>query len=402
MSLIAGATLQNQKYVIQKLLHQSDFGVTYQARHAYLEQDVVLQTLNLALRHRSDFQQIRQQFLNKVRSIAQETHSVRVLDCFEEGELPFVVFELAPGQAPPQLMDWFPLMPHTVNPFATVAHTVAHGEGPQNSAPVPSHGGPSHGGSSRVENVLATAETIPPAPGFATSSELKEPAPSVTGKTTVKTAVAHSPMQSTPPRSRSKGWMPIALVSLSMFGGLLGAGFGLSLRLANTSANQASGEITPKLPSYLFSREQPFPAEADWPVSETPQFFTTDPTPIEEPVYRINSGAEDFSSPNFPVLPEAPLPSPSFPAVDPSAIQTMPPPLDQPGLTPPPVVTERPNRLPAAPSIPTPAAPSIPAEPAPPALPEIPEPAAPDLPVPNAAPLSPSLPAVNSPGQPIN
>ncbi len=277
-------------------------------------------------------------------------------------------------------------MPHTVNPLATVAQAA--------SSPNPAPAG-------FAEASAATAETVPPAPALTIPSELQNPEP----KTAIRTAVVSSPIYSAPARPRSKGWMPIALVSLSMLGGLLGAGFGLSLRLASTSA-QTSGETLPRFAPHLFSREQSFPAETDWPISETPQFFTTDPTPVEEPVYRTNSSAAEDPAPNFPTLPEDPLPAPSLPIKNPAAVQaTTAPPLNQSVTPPSPTTTEPPDPLPIAPAVSDPpaAAQSIPAEPAPPvALPEVPEPAIPDLPVPNAPPAAPSLPAVNSSSKAIN
>jgi hypothetical protein len=78
MNLTAGATLQNHKYVIQKLLRQSDLGITYEAQHAYLAQTVALQTFNETVRQRSDFEQLRQQFLSKVRSIVQQPKASQI------------------------------------------------------------------------------------------------------------------------------------------------------------------------------------------------------------------------------------------------------------------------------------------------------------------------------------
>ncbi|NJR65851.1 MAG: hypothetical protein HC772_11900 [Leptolyngbyaceae cyanobacterium CRU_2_3] len=109
MTLTAGTTLQNNKYLIQAVLNQSDFGITYQAKHALLEQSIILQTFNQVVQRRGDFAELRRQFLTSVRSLSQRPDVLRVLDCFEEQGLPYVVLQAMPEQTPPKLGDWLTL-----------------------------------------------------------------------------------------------------------------------------------------------------------------------------------------------------------------------------------------------------------------------------------------------------
>jgi hypothetical protein len=399
MNLIPGATLQNQKYRIQQQLHQSDFGVIYQAQHTYLEQEVVLQTLNQNLRQRQDFDQLRQQFLHKVRSIVQSPDSteampVRVLDCFEEGGLPFVVFARTAGQAPLQLIDWFPLMPHTVNPITAVPGTEIHTTSAATTTmPV----------DTLVQTPVAVASSPPPASDTLSPAEAA-PQPVPVPPQTLQMGKTSLPIASRP---RSKAAMPFALIVFSMLGGLLGAGLGLSTRLALTASSQsgpdaseAEPETTPALPSSFLSREQSFPPAQDWPIVETPQFFSSDPLPVEEPVYR--------GSPTDPIVPDYPMPEPSYqPPVVPSerpavkAVEPSPPSLPAPlpdAVNPGSAAAEN-SAAGSLPAVPAPEL-AAPSEPAPPPLPEVLAPVPPEpepAPEPPAAAAPPVAPAPANP-----
>lgn len=407
MNLTAGATLQNRKYVIQKLLRQSDLGITYEARHAYLEQTVALQTFNHALRQRRDFAELRQQFLSKVRSIVQQpiAHSVRVLDCFEEDGVPFVVLEIVPGQPLPLLTDWLPILAETIGPTQLTSERVP-------VKPDQEHQSKEHhvdsllghsAGSIRANGLSGAAsgravsvggsdqETRPPVPGFdpsllplRTKTEHKTKQ-LLTAPTTLATQVAAQRLPQL--RPRSKAWMPLSLIFMSIMGSILGAGLGLSLRLAPTTQSDPAAETVPNPKPRLFGREQSFPSEADWPVSETP-LFTSDPTPIEEPVYRISPTVESYTLPELPPLPNEPgyqdpvplSPSPTAtatPQFNDQAAPTLPIPTDAPApitITPPDNAPRYTPIAPATPSelnlLPAPIEPAPPAlEPAPPALP---------------------------------
>jgi len=119
MTLSAGSTLNNGKYTIDEMMHQTDFGVIYRATHTYLEQPVTIQTFNDCVLLRGDYEQWRQLFLAEARrraSLAGE-QPYKILDCFEEANVPFVVMQQEPGQVLPKIQDWLPLMkPVTVDP----------------------------------------------------------------------------------------------------------------------------------------------------------------------------------------------------------------------------------------------------------------------------------------------
>lgn len=382
MNLTAGTALQNQKYVIEKLLHQSDFGVTYQVQHAYLGKPVVLQTLNDSLRQRDDFAQLQQQFLTKVRSLAQKTiANARVLDCFEENGMPFVVFELAPGRMPPLLSDWLMIAPHTALPVP-----------PAETPDLPLTAAPT------LSALDSAEETLPPAPASPTALPSQTASPSLSMP--VSTAMATQFVRVPPPSTPSKIWMPLSLLFVSMFGGILGAGFGLSVRLAPTAQ---TGENPSKLTSRLFSREQSFPSGTEWPISETPQIFTADPTPIEEPVYRVNPTLENYPQPSFQPLPETQvqepvvLPSPAEtlktgsstkPNFQPDPAIPVPPITDGPDVTTltPPEAFDVPAPPAAEPEI-------LPLSP----IPDLPASIVPNVSVPEAAPVAPDLPAKQPP-----
>lgn len=114
MNLTAGATLQDGKYVIQRTQSENYLGGVYQASHATLLQPVLIQTLNPALRNYPEFEGLQQQFVAIARRLvqAQNPHLVKVLDCFEEAGVPFVVLEQCPGGTLADGLQTHPLPEH--------------------------------------------------------------------------------------------------------------------------------------------------------------------------------------------------------------------------------------------------------------------------------------------------
>lgn len=394
MNLTVGATLQNHKYAVRKQLQQSDFGVTYQAQHSVLGRPVVLQTLNGSLRQRQDFAQLRQQFLNRVRAISQQpVGNLHVLDCFEEDGLPFVVFELAPGQALPQFSDWIPVVPPASSPVALEPEVLTAPEAlviePMPAAPIqqaekaqkaalePTQAAPTASPPNQTlsSTVRLTPATVPASgragdPRFLPSPLPNPPLSPLLGSKSFASAAA--------PR---RAWLPMALIFLSMLGGLLGVGLGFSWRFAatqtprsasNGDSPDAASNSSENLAPRLFSREQSFPSSADWPVSETPQLFTPAPASIEAP---YQSGAE-LDLPPYPSLPAEAAPdlSPNPLPVEPSPQTTATPDPDPTPLAPilpqPPAMGSVANPDPIQIAPPVEAAP----EPLPPAAPELPLP----------------------------
>ncbi len=100
MHLLTGSVLQNGKYVIESILGQGGLGITYRATHTYLEQPIVIKTLNESYRHHREFQEYSQQLIHQTRQAAQCQHPnlVKILDFFEQDQLPFIVFEYIPGE----------------------------------------------------------------------------------------------------------------------------------------------------------------------------------------------------------------------------------------------------------------------------------------------------------------
>ncbi|HEY9659995.1 MAG TPA: hypothetical protein V6C65_16180, partial [Allocoleopsis sp.] len=114
MKLTVGATLQDGKYAIQEVVTQNDWSISYKATHTFLDQTVLLQTFSETAQQQPDFAQLAQQFIQRVRHLAKHpgTNNLHVLDCFKEGNLPFVVLELAVDRQPLPLNEWFACLPH--------------------------------------------------------------------------------------------------------------------------------------------------------------------------------------------------------------------------------------------------------------------------------------------------
>ncbi len=104
MNLTAGSPLQDGKYILNNLLGQSAWGVTFKATQTPLNQTVVLKTLRS--QPEKDTAPLRQPFLEEAGRFMQCQHPglVRVLDCFTEASLPFVVMDYVTGQTLAELV----------------------------------------------------------------------------------------------------------------------------------------------------------------------------------------------------------------------------------------------------------------------------------------------------------
>jgi serine/threonine protein kinase len=107
MHLTASKVLQNGKYVLDSVMGQGGFGITYKATHTYLGQTVAIKTLQENLRQQENFAQFRQQFIAEAQRLAKCQHPniVRVLDFFEEGGLPYMVMDCIPGSTLGELIQ---------------------------------------------------------------------------------------------------------------------------------------------------------------------------------------------------------------------------------------------------------------------------------------------------------
>lgn len=100
MTLTAGATLQNGRYVIQSVLSYGTIDITYEALHTYLNQTVHIKTLQDRFRSRYEDVSLRQEFIQRATGFAQSSnpHLIRVIDGFEEDWMPFLVLKSLSGK----------------------------------------------------------------------------------------------------------------------------------------------------------------------------------------------------------------------------------------------------------------------------------------------------------------
>ncbi len=97
--MIAGKTLQGGKYTLEQELGRGGFGITFKATHRYLNQVVVIKTLNESLRQEAQYAKFHNQFQDEARRLAACVHPniVRVSDFFIEDGLPYMVMDYIPG-----------------------------------------------------------------------------------------------------------------------------------------------------------------------------------------------------------------------------------------------------------------------------------------------------------------
>ncbi|MEM7724780.1 MAG: serine/threonine-protein kinase [Cyanobacteria bacterium P01_A01_bin.45] len=97
--MLAGTTLQGGKYILKQEIGKGGFGITYKAAHRFLNQEIVVKTINQRLQKHPDFPKFQQQFKDEARRLATCIHPniVRVSDFFMESGLPYMVMEYIPG-----------------------------------------------------------------------------------------------------------------------------------------------------------------------------------------------------------------------------------------------------------------------------------------------------------------
>ncbi len=99
LPMLAGTTLQGGKYTLIQEIGRGGFGITFKATHNYLDQEVVMKTINEKLRQHHDFAKFERQFQDEARRLATcvHPHIVRVSDFFIEDALPYMVMEYIRG-----------------------------------------------------------------------------------------------------------------------------------------------------------------------------------------------------------------------------------------------------------------------------------------------------------------
>jgi serine/threonine-protein kinase len=99
-----GYQLRKRPYVIETILGQGGFGITYKAKHLQLRHQVVLKTPNAGLQNDPEYPKYVQRFIQEGQTLAKlgqnsHPHIVRVSDLFEENGLHCLVMDLIVGQS---------------------------------------------------------------------------------------------------------------------------------------------------------------------------------------------------------------------------------------------------------------------------------------------------------------
>lgn len=101
MSSLIGKRLQGGKYKLESVLGRGGFGLTFRALQTYLEQVVVIKTLNESFWAAPNLEDLQRQFQDEGRRLAlcQHPNVVRVTDFFVEDYLPYMVMDYIPGRS---------------------------------------------------------------------------------------------------------------------------------------------------------------------------------------------------------------------------------------------------------------------------------------------------------------
>ena len=107
MNLMTQTGLHNGEYILKTQLGKGMFEITYQATHAQSGQSVVIKTLGDSLHQHSELDQLKQKYREIAARLKRCKHPnlERVLDYFEEAEMPYLVMELIEGQTLAQLIQ---------------------------------------------------------------------------------------------------------------------------------------------------------------------------------------------------------------------------------------------------------------------------------------------------------
>jgi serine/threonine protein kinase len=99
MNSLVGKTLQGGKYSLEKELGRGGFGITYKAIHHFLDQVVVIKTLNESLQEHPEFPRFQRRFQDEARALALCVHPniVRISDFFVEAGWPYMVMDYVAG-----------------------------------------------------------------------------------------------------------------------------------------------------------------------------------------------------------------------------------------------------------------------------------------------------------------
>ncbi|OBQ40584.1 MAG: serine/threonine protein kinase [Anabaena sp. CRKS33] len=103
MTWVTGQKLQNGKYVIQQVLGQGGFGITYQALQVNLNRSVVIKTPNEYLQYDPDYDKYIEKFIAEGQLLARlskdsHPHIVGVIELFQESNIYCLVMEFISGE----------------------------------------------------------------------------------------------------------------------------------------------------------------------------------------------------------------------------------------------------------------------------------------------------------------
>ncbi|MBO1055290.1 MAG: serine/threonine protein kinase [Dolichospermum sp. JUN01] len=103
MTWVTGQKLQNGKYIIQQVLGQGGFGITYKALQVYLNRPVVIKTPNEYLNDDPEYDKYIERFIAEGQTLARlsqdpHPHIVGVIELFQEGNTHCLVMEFVPGE----------------------------------------------------------------------------------------------------------------------------------------------------------------------------------------------------------------------------------------------------------------------------------------------------------------
>ena len=92
------ALKQRPQYIIDKIIGEGGFGITYKARHQELNVPVVVKTPNSRLCRDANYPKYVEGFRKEGRTLAKISQNhhpniVRIIDFFEEGDLPCLVMD---------------------------------------------------------------------------------------------------------------------------------------------------------------------------------------------------------------------------------------------------------------------------------------------------------------------
>lgn len=143
--LTAGTTLCNGKYVIERVIGEGGFGITYFARHTLLNHSFAIKeffvsggcvrntyhhTISLQDLSQEDFDKYRKRFVEEAKTLINLDHPgvVKVVDIFEENNTSYIVMPFVEGETLQHMIDTRGRLPYdvAVNYIAQLAEAVAY------------------------------------------------------------------------------------------------------------------------------------------------------------------------------------------------------------------------------------------------------------------------------------